>query len=143
MSTSSISEGSGKAALSTAARTTVAPNSEADTEARVDRKRPIGVRTALKMTALLDPFAFNRQHLLRLKDESSQYLIKRIGATHVVPEIGPINQGFKRGLAPNELRKGKPGLQDLGLYGVESCRGQLHLVPDSSQLVDLQGVFWQ
>ena len=48
----------------------------------------------------------------------------RIGDTHVVPEIGPRNQQVKRGLAPNYVRKGKPRMQDWGLYGVETCRGQ-------------------
>ena len=37
------------------------------------------------------------------------------GDTHVIPEIGPINQGVKRGLAPNSVRKGKLRSPDLGL----------------------------
>jgi len=47
----------------------------------------------------------------------------RVGDTHVVPEVVPINQGVKRSLAPNEDRKGKPRMRDLGLYGVETCQG--------------------
>ncbi len=45
---------------------------------------------------------------------------ERIGATHVIPEIGPINQGVKRGLVPKSVRKGMPRIQSLGLYGVET-----------------------
>ena len=43
--------------------------------------------------------------------------VKVVGATHVVPELGPINQGVKRGLAPNEVRKGRSRMQDLGFTG--------------------------
>ena len=51
---------------------------------------------------------------------------ERIGATHGTPEIGPINQGVKRGLAPKEVRKCEPRIQGLGLYGVETCRVHRH-----------------
>ena len=65
----------------------------------------------------------------------------RIGDTHVVPEIGPINQGFKRGLAPNELRKGKPRTQELRLYGVKTCRGQRYRYQTSLKLLICKGLF--
>ncbi len=49
---------------------------------------------------------------------------QRIGDTLVIPENGPINQGLERTLAPKEPYLGKPSIQDLGLDGVETCRGQ-------------------
>ncbi len=62
-------------------------------------------------------------HVNCLLDWKDHHARLRIGDTHVVPEICPINQGVKRGLAPNDVRKGKPRMHDLGLYGVETCRG--------------------
>ena len=64
-----------------------------------------------------------------------------IGATHVVPEIGPIKQGVERGLAPNELQLGKPRIQDLGLYGVETFRGQRYRYQTPLNLLIYRSLF--
>ena len=64
-----------------------------------------------------------------------------IGATHVVPEIGPINQGVERGLEPNEPQLGKPRIQDLGLYGVETFRGQRYRYQTPLNLLIYRSLF--